>query len=81
MVVSLYFGGKSHVSNGQNISFKEPCLKAYTFQAADRSGAGCGGPYPGKAGEGGLVATFAPFFVVFNGKPKGIPLFGVPHII
>ena len=26
MVVSLYFGGKSHVSNGQNyVSFKEPC--------------------------------------------------------
>ena len=24
MVVSLYFGGKSHVSNGQNVSFKEP---------------------------------------------------------
>ena len=25
MVDSLYFGGKSHVSNGQNVSFKEPC--------------------------------------------------------
>ena len=25
MVVSLYFGGKSHVSNGQNVSLKEPC--------------------------------------------------------
>ena len=25
MVVSRYFGGKSHVSNGQNASFKEPC--------------------------------------------------------
>ena len=25
MVVSLYFGGKSHVSNGQNVSSKEPC--------------------------------------------------------
>ena len=25
MVVSLYFGGKSHVSNGQNVYFKEPC--------------------------------------------------------
>ena len=25
MVVSLYCGGKSHVSNGQNVSFKEPC--------------------------------------------------------
>ena len=25
MVVSLYFGGKSHVSNGQNVSFEEPC--------------------------------------------------------
>ena len=24
MVVSLYFGGKSHVSNGQNVFFKEP---------------------------------------------------------
>ena len=24
MVGSLYFGGKSHVSNGQNVSFKEP---------------------------------------------------------
>ena len=24
LVVSLYFGGKRHVSNGQNISFKEP---------------------------------------------------------
>ena len=27
MVVSLYFAGKSHVSNGQNISFKESCVK------------------------------------------------------
>ena len=27
MVVSLYFGRKSHVSNGQHVSFKEPCLK------------------------------------------------------
>ena len=26
MLVSLYFGGKSHVSNGQYVSFKEPCL-------------------------------------------------------
>ena len=26
MVVSLYFGGKSHVSTGENVSFKEPCL-------------------------------------------------------
>ena len=26
MVVSLYVDGKSHVSNGQNVSFKEPCL-------------------------------------------------------
>ena len=25
MVVSLYFGGKSHASNGQNVSLKEPC--------------------------------------------------------
>ena len=25
MVVSLYLGGKSHVSNGQHVSFKEPC--------------------------------------------------------
>ena len=25
MVGSLYFGGKSHVSNGQSVSFKEPC--------------------------------------------------------
>ena len=25
LVVSLYFGGKSHVSNGQHVSFKEPC--------------------------------------------------------
>ena len=25
MVVSPYFGGKGHVSNGQNVSFKEPC--------------------------------------------------------
>ena len=25
MVVSLDFGGKSHFSNGQNVSFKEPC--------------------------------------------------------
>ena len=24
MVVSPYFGGKSHASNGQNVSFKEP---------------------------------------------------------
>ena len=24
MVVSLYFGGESHVSNGQTVSFKEP---------------------------------------------------------
>ena len=28
MVVSLYFGGTSHVSNGQNVSFKEPCVTA-----------------------------------------------------
>ena len=27
MVVSPYFGEKSHVSNGQNVSFKEPCLQ------------------------------------------------------
>ena len=27
MEVSLYFGGRSHVSNGQNVSFKEPCSK------------------------------------------------------
>ena len=26
MEVPLDFGGKSHVSNGQNVSFKEPCL-------------------------------------------------------
>ena len=26
MVVSLYFGGKRHVSNGQTVSFKEPCV-------------------------------------------------------
>ena len=26
MVVSLYFGEKKHVSNWQNVSFKEPCL-------------------------------------------------------
>ena len=25
MVVSHFFGGKSHVSNGQHVSFKEPC--------------------------------------------------------
>ena len=25
MVVSLYFAGKSHVSSGQHVSFKEPC--------------------------------------------------------
>ena len=25
MVVSLYFGGKNHVSNEQNVSFTEPC--------------------------------------------------------
>ena len=25
MVASLYFGGKSHVSNGQNVSLQEPC--------------------------------------------------------
>ena len=24
-MVSLYFGGKSHVSSGQNVSFEEPC--------------------------------------------------------
>ena len=24
-MISFYFGGKSHVSNGQNVSFKEPC--------------------------------------------------------
>ena len=23
--VSLYFGGKSHIANGQDVSFKEPC--------------------------------------------------------
>ena len=26
MVVSPYFGGKSHGSNGQNVSLKEPCI-------------------------------------------------------
>ena len=25
MVVSPYFGGKNHVSNGRKVSFKEPC--------------------------------------------------------
>ena len=28
MVVSLYFGEKSHVSKGQNVSFKEPFIVA-----------------------------------------------------
>ena len=26
MEVCLYLGGKSHVANGQNVSFKEPCF-------------------------------------------------------
>ena len=25
MVVSIYFGGESHLSTGQSVSFKEPC--------------------------------------------------------
>ena len=29
--MSLYFGGKSHVSNGQNVSFKEPCQRPSDF--------------------------------------------------
>ena len=33
MVVSLYFGGKSHVSNGQNVSFKEPCQSSVNILA------------------------------------------------
>ena len=31
-MVSLYFGGKSHVSNGQNVSFNEPCSNPQTFK-------------------------------------------------
>ena len=38
MVVSLYFGGKKHVSNGQHVSFKEPCItyKTISLQATRR---------------------------------------------
>ena len=31
MVVSSHFGGKSHGSNGQNISFKEPRYRKGVF--------------------------------------------------
>ena len=33
---SLYFGGKSHVSNGQNVSFKEPVEVPDIQQAQDQ---------------------------------------------
>ena len=31
MVDYLYFGRKSHVSNGQNVSCKEPCIHIYIY--------------------------------------------------
>ena len=31
MVDSLYVGGKSYVSNGRNVSFKEPCIHIYIY--------------------------------------------------
>ena len=37
MAVSLCFGGKSHVSNGQNVYFKEPCFSREAFSTRDRT--------------------------------------------
>ena len=53
MVVSLHVGGKSHVSNGQNVSFKEPCPNK------PFSGAPVGGP----AGERVAPAILVPSLV------------------
>ena len=33
--LSLYFRGKSHVSNGQNVSFKKPCSKLSGYTMGD----------------------------------------------
>ena len=37
MAVSLYFAGKSHASNGQNVSFQEPWCTS-TFRGENKSG-------------------------------------------
>ena len=36
IVVSFYFGGKSHVSNGQDVSFKEPCRMIHQISLLNR---------------------------------------------
>ena len=50
MVVSLYFGGKSHVSNGQTVSFREPWFPfsaMSTCWAGSADGLSCADPEKG----------------------------------
>ena len=55
----LYFGGKSHVSNGQNVSFKEPCNTASTY----RTQQAC----PGSVGHS--ANTHSPLWDVLSLRP------------
>ena len=51
--VQLYFGGKSHVSNGQSVSFKEPCWVAVVSWRGGERREGRGGEGRGGEGRGG----------------------------
>ena len=53
MVVSLYFGGKSHVLNGQHVSFKEPCAMRHPPPPIKLRGKGT----PPKDGCGSKICT------------------------
>ena len=86
MVVSLYVGGKGHVSNGQNVSFKEPwcCGWLLRKRRSLRHFGGIRDPYtthtgtPGSSGSRSALSdrSCAPVscMLVFSGE--GYPLLG-----
>ena len=86
MVVSLYFGGKSHVSNAQNVSFKEPCsisdlwwVKRQTRNEASLSTEFCfSWVYPRPFGVPSHPQTWSPAEGPFQGSIVQEPSVQVP---